>query len=359
MLNTGVPLIHARRLEVVGGRIERQRRKRIAACRGQLLQLSPVHASVQHSRGVGDHVKDRVPLRPVVEDPEPTTDDGPSSSGQVVHRADARRDPEGRAGLETVADPVARLEGAVEAIRAGREPADEAFFDGVRQRRCHALGDERRIHPAPHATRTRRPADAHRSKELRRPVSIELFWQEIRGLERRVPLRHHVIEPHAVIEREPARGPPVVLRVPLDVLVAPFRERVLRGLLIEVEHPRGGVRVTEPGVERVTRVVREIDLAVEAREDALRLEAVLKVEAGLRGMGAPDFGDVRDDVVGDVLVGERSAISLILTGIAGAPATEDEIWGVVGLNRVRIQQRHRREAPGRTKQIRLLQLEVQ
>src|SRR4030095_1583678 len=97
---------------------------------------------------------------------------------------------------------------------------------------------------------------------------------------------------HAVIEREPARGLPVVLRIPLDVLVAPFGERVLRGLLIEIEHARGGVRVAEPRVEWVTRVVREIDLAVEAREDALRLEAVLKVEACLRGGGSPPFRHV-------------------------------------------------------------------
>ena len=140
-------------------------------------------------------------------------------------------------------------------------------------------GDERRIHPAPRAARARRAADAHRRIELRGRVAIELVRQEVRGLQRRVPLRRQVVEAHAVVERQPVGGLPVVLRVPLDVLVAPFGQRELRGLLVGVEHAGRRVRVAEAGVERVARVVVEVDLAVEAREDALRLEAVLEVEA--------------------------------------------------------------------------------
>ncbi len=206
MLNADVPLVDARRLEVERGRIERQRRVRIAAADGQILQPPPVEPRVQHARRVGDHVEDHVALRPVVEDPEAAAEDRLAFAGQVVDRADARRHPEGVAVLELVVDPLARLEGAVEAIRAGREPADEALFDGVGQRRRHALRRSsvgsipRRTQPAPGAPPTHTGVI-----ELRGRASIELVGQEIRGLQRRVPLRRHVVEPHAVVEREPAR----------------------------------------------------------------------------------------------------------------------------------------------------------
>ena len=62
------------------------------------------------------------------------------------------------------------------------------------------LGDERRI-MAPDAARARSPADTHRCIELRAGALIELVGQEVRGLQRRVPLRRQVVEPEAVVER--------------------------------------------------------------------------------------------------------------------------------------------------------------
>ena len=213
----------------------------------------------------------------------------------------------------------------------------------------------RRTQPAPGAPPTHTGVI-----ELRAAFAIELVGQEIRRLQRRVPLRRHVVEAHAVVERQTAVGLPVVLRVPLDVLVAPFGQRVLRGLLVDVEHAGRRVRVAEPGVEGVARVVHEVDLAVEAREDALRLEAVLKVEPDLRGMRAPHLRQVRDDVVGDVLIGERAAIGLVLAGIARCrAAAEDEPRHVVGLDGVGKQQRQRRHARVRTEQLLLAGVEVQ
>src|SRR5439155_6203653 len=115
-----------------------------------------------------------VALRPVLEDSEGAAHDGLPFSRQVVHRAHARRDPEGISVLELAVDPVARLEAAVEAIRAGGEQAYEALFNGIGQRRGRAGGDERWVHPTAHATRARRAADAHRKIELRGVVEIEL-----------------------------------------------------------------------------------------------------------------------------------------------------------------------------------------
>ena len=335
----------------------------------QILQPPPLERRVQHARRVGNHVEDHVALRPVVEDPEAAADDRLSFSGQVIHRADARRDPERVPALKLVVDSVARLEAAVEAIRAGREPADEALFDRIAQRRRHTLADERRVHPTAHAARARGPADAHRRKELRGRIRIEPVRQEIRRLQRRVPLRRQCIQPHAVVERQTVVGLPVVLHVPLDVLVVPFGQRVLRGLLVDVEHARGGVRVAEPGVEGVVGIVPEVDLAVEAGEDALRLETVLEVEPGLRGVRSPHFRHVGDDVVRDVLVGERSAIGLVLAGVARAPAlvvvvagAEEEPRNVVGLDGVGEQERQRRQPSSRairTEQLLPLELVVQ
>ena len=159
--------------------------------------------------------------------------------------------------------------------------------DGVGQRRRHARGDERRVHPAPVGAGARRRADADRRVQLRGVRGVELVGQEVRGLQGRVPLRRQVVEADAVVERQPAAGLPVVLRVPLDVLVAPLGQRVLVGLRVDVEHAGGRVRVAEARIERVVGVVGEVDLAVEAREDALRLEAVLVVEAGLRRRASP------------------------------------------------------------------------
>ena len=176
VLHTEVPLVDPRRLEAERGRIERQRRVRIvAARRGQILQPPEVESRVQHARRVGDHVEDHVALRPVVEDPEAAADDGLSFTRQVVDRADARRDAEGVAVLELIVDPLAGLEAAVEPIRAGREPADEALFNGIGHRRDRIAGDQRRVHPAAHAAGARRAADAHRRIELR-GIGLKSNW---------------------------------------------------------------------------------------------------------------------------------------------------------------------------------------
>ena len=347
-------------LKPIRGRIERQRRVRIAATRrGQILQPPEVESRVQHARRVGDHVEDLVALRPVVEDPGAAAHNRLSFTRQVVDRADARRGAEGVAVLELIVDPLAGLVAAVEPIRARREPADEALFNGVGQRRGRIGADQRRVHPAAHAAGARRAADAHRVIELRGIGLIELVRQEIRCLQRRVPLRCQIVEPHPVIERETVRRPPVVLHVPLDVLVVPFRNRELIGLLVEIEHARRRVRVGEARVEGVARVVLEVDLAVEAGEDALRLEAVLEIEPGLRGVCAPHFRQVGEDVVRDVLVGERAAVGLVLAGVARAPAAEDEPGHVVALGGAGKQKRQRRHARVRTEQLLLLELIVQ
>jgi hypothetical protein len=124
---------------------------------------------------------------------------------QVVDRADARRDPEGVPVLKLVGDPVARLEAAVEAIRAGREPADEALFDGIGQRRRHCA-DQARVHPASHAARARRAADAHRRVELRGLAWIELVRQKFDACSVVSHCGVSYVEPHAVIERQMALG---------------------------------------------------------------------------------------------------------------------------------------------------------
>ena len=80
-------------------------------------------------------------------------------------------------------------------------------------------------------------------------------------------------------------------------------------------------------------------------------------------MRSPDLRQVRHDVVGDVLIGERAAIGLILAGIPRAPgavvAAEHEPRHVVGLDGAGEQERQRRHARVGTEQLLLLELEVQ
>ena len=139
-----------RRLEVERGRVQRQRRVRIAAGAGADRSCSRPHCTDEFRTPgrVGDHVEHHVALRPVVEDAPAAADDRLALAGQVVDHADARRDPERVAVLQLVGDALAGLERAVEAVRARRQAADEALLDGVGQRRRHALRDERRVHAA-------------------------------------------------------------------------------------------------------------------------------------------------------------------------------------------------------------------
>ena len=319
--------VDLRRLEVERGRAQREGRIRVPARRREVLQPAPLERRAQHARRVGNHVEHHVALRPVVEDPPAAAEDGFGLAGEIVDESEAGRDLEAAAVLQLFVDALAGLERAVEPVRAGRQPADEPRVHGVGERRHDAGADERRVHPPPVGARARRGADAHRPEELRGCARVELIGQEVRRLEGRVPLRRHVVEADPVVERQPGLGLPVVLHVELIVLVAPLRERVLRGLRVGVEHPGRRVRVAVARVERVVRVVGEVDVAVERREDALRLEAVLVVEPGFRGVGPPDLGQVRDHVVRDVLVGERAAIGLVLAGVACASAAEPEKRG--------------------------------
>ena len=90
-------------------------------------------------------------------------------------------------------------------------------------------------------------------------------------------------------------------------------------------------------IERVARVVDEVDLAVEAGKDALRLQAALEIESDLGGMRAPDLGQVRDHVIRGVEVRERAAIGLQPGSSVADPrvvGVEDEVRNVVGLHRV-------------------------
>ena len=196
------------------------------------------------------------------------------------------------------------------------------------------LSSERRIHAAAVACRCRvrrrcRPA---RRGEPRCCESNSLR-EEVRRLERLVPLRREGVEAHAVVDREVVAGLPVVLHVELDVVVAPFRNGELRGLRVGVEDAGGRVRVGIAGVERVAGVVLEVDRAVEAGEDALRLERVLVVEARLERVRAGHLGQVGDHVVGHVLVGERTAVGLVLARVAEPAAAELEVRHVVALRR--------------------------
>ena len=265
-------------------------------------------------------------------------------AGEVVDEADARRDLERGAVLQLGVDALAGLERAVEAVRVRRQTADEAAVDGVGGRRRDA-GARSSADPCRAGSRRARVgADADRRYSSRPPGGVELVGQEVRGLLGVVPLRRQVVEADAVVERQLACRPPVVLHVELEVRVAPFGDRELVGLRVGVEHAGRGVGVAVTRVERVVGVVGEVDAAVEAREDALRLVAVLVVEAGLGVVRAEQLGEVDEHVVGDVLVGERPTVGLVLAGVGRAAAAELEPGHVVTLHGIGIEVRQRRRA---------------
>ena len=106
------------------------------------------------------------------------------------------------------------------------------------------------------------------------------------------------MKPHAVIERQPARHFPVILRVPFDVVVAIISDSVdggLRELIVDADRRIGEA---EARVQWVRGVVDEIILAVVGGEAALRLEAVLPENAELGVMRSPDLRDAPGEVAG-------------------------------------------------------------
>ena len=145
------------------------------------------------------------------------------------------------------------------------------------------------------------------------PHAPGLAWKrrrvEVRGQAGFVVLRLHPVEAEAVVERQAVAHLPVVLRIPLDVPVAVVADRsrpTPAGKLLEHAGRRVGGGVA--GVERVRVAVGEVDDAVVVAEAALVLQALLRVEADLRRVPAPHLGQVAEEVVGRVEVGERRVV---------------------------------------------------
>ena len=136
------------------------------------------------------------------------------------------------------------------------------------------------------------------------------FGEEVRHLQELIVLRLLAREPHAVVERQPGVHLPVVLQVELGVVVDHAAFDQLRLLQVLREHADRRVGEAEAGIERVVRVVAEVDVALEAEvrhaagAGVLRLEAVVVVEAGLARVRAPDLRQADRDVLRAVDVQE-------------------------------------------------------
>ena len=321
----------------------------------EVLESAPGQGRVQHARGGEDRVEHGVALGAVVEDPEPAADDGLALTRQVVDDTEPGRDLERGPAVQPVVDALAGLGGPVEPLRVGRgrnEPSDEALHDGV--------GGVGRVHADPVATRARIGTLAGRVVQRRGAARAPPVGQEGGHLERTVPLRRQGVEAHAVVDRQPAVHLPVVLAVPLDVRVDVVRPRVLVRLREGVEDPERRVRVAEVRVVRVARAVDEADLGVVAGERALRLQAVLEVDAELGVVVAPDLGQVGDRVVRLVDVRERVEVRLVIARApAHAPAVESHVGDGVDVDRVRVESGEGSEARARARHLRVLELVVE
>ena len=105
---------------------------------------------------------------------------------------------------------------------------------------------------------------------------------------------------HAVVERQPIGDLPVVLDVELVAVVdeVPFEQLV--DLRIRREDAECRVRVAEPRVNRVVRVVGEAQLPLEQLRVAelfLLLQAVVELVAGPSGVAAREARHADRDVV--------------------------------------------------------------
>jgi len=126
-----------------------------------------------------------------------------------------------------------------------------------------------------------------RLDELDASRRIEARRDERRDVVVALVERRDDVEPHAVVERQPARELPVVLHEPLQAGGADVHPGGVGGFGVGVEHAQRGVGVSVAGVERVVHVAAEIEQPVEGHGLFLVPPEVLDVEAGLQRVRAP------------------------------------------------------------------------
>src|SRR6185437_6501294 len=115
----------------------------------------------------------------------------------------------------------------------------------------------------------------------------------------------------AIVERQLLRDLPVVLNEEVVVVinVAALEQSAL--LRVGLENTDSSVRVAEAGVKRVVGGVAEIERALDRqhpdalRSEVLNLHTVLRGEAALEGMIAPDLGQ-REVRIDGVLPADKS-----------------------------------------------------
>ncbi len=160
------------------------------------------------------------------------------------------------------------------------------------------------------------------------------FRPECRDLVELVVLRRLVDETEAVIQRQFAVHLPVVLQVPLDVVVEEAALDERRLLAVGRKGADGRIRPGERRIERIVRVVSEVQRALERRgavaagAEILRLVAVVDVETELERVRVPNLGQADAEVLravdvhepGEALIRRRARLIAARAAVHGAAA---------------------------------------
>ena len=242
-----------------------------------------------------------------MEQAEPAADDEPVVPADVVGEPESRRDDHRRPRVVVLGNALAGLHDPVRQVSGIRHSLPDREARTWTER--HA---RERIHRLTGARGARVDVvRAHGDVQARLVGRVPPIQEEVRRLLSRVIGRLHPDEPHAVVERQPRVHAPVVLHVPLEIVVDVGALDILRLLLVGAEDPQRRVREAEAGVERVVRVIGEVEHAhvrhPARRTEPLSLVRVVPIAAGLERVASDDLRDADRRVLRAVHVDLRHA----------------------------------------------------
>src|SRR5262249_16311403 len=217
--------------------------------RTHLADLPEEERLLDGRRRILHQIEDRVALRTVVENAGPAAHNQSLSAEDVISEAEGGGDVDAGSAVQSLLYPLPRLKHSVSQLaRVRHDPSNVGRRDDLP---CYGVFSYTR------STRVR--VGSVESRRVRRPV---LVGQEIGRLRGLVKLLLNPVKTHAVVERHAVGQLPVILRVPLDVVVAVLAGEVARRLRESVINADGSVGEAEARVAGVRDVVDEIVDAV-------------------------------------------------------------------------------------------------
>ncbi len=299
-------------------------REQGAGSGGKIVQVPVVELRRHQSRRVVDLVEDHVPLDSLVEHAAARADHGlAAGAGRFPGKAEARSEQDTRVTEHP------RRNAVYSAHYHAVEGVAGVGYDGADERRQTGLSGKR-------IQRGTDTVDQYRLVQLHLLLRIVQAGLETGDLLLLVVPGPEDAEAHSKVESQVGPHLPVILRVPLDSVVAIVALSVGVGLLVGLVIPEQRVGKRPAGVAGVGGVAAEIDTAVVDDRSGLALEAGLEEKAELHRVLGSHLGHVVGNVMRDVLVVVRHPADVNGGRVWHIPSL---VWNLAHRIRVRVKQR--------------------